>query len=368
MRPTKLTPALLDAFRAVLADELAAIAFTEEELVWQANQHLPLAEQITYRTFQRYKAEIMGRETGEEEVEEDVAPAPQSLEEQQADTENTELVRQMYVTLKSALLKQKRALVHGVIEGLPNWRRYSWMLERKFPDFRLKLLPKTDTESHKAGSDEVGTKTDTGKPGTVKTRIGGKPAQKTFEQLTEMERIEAKYAKESCYCTPWKQGSNFYEFYFTPERLREREEEMAEAEAKGYVNPYAHMGYQPATCPEGVDYNDYENGWYTFYTMGKETPRLPIRLWWHRQIRHPYTPTDAEKERIWAKQEWERQHPGEVYTNENGEPENVHVFVPQNSPEQCTHNDPWDGEPRPAPNPDQPTTSGGSIYGFSAMG
>lgn len=260
MRPTKLTPALLDAFRTVLADELAAIAFTEEELVWQANQHLPLTEQITYRTFQRYKADIMGREAGHEEVQKTDTPEAQTPEEQQADTENTELVRQMYVTLKSALFKQKRALVHGVIEGLPNWRRYSWMLERKFPDFRLKLLLKNDAESHKTPSDDVDAKTDTSKPTEVKTLVGGKLAIKPYEQRTEMERIEAKYAKESCYCTPWKQGPGFYKFNFTPSELRRCEDQMAEDEAKGYVNPYGNLGYQPATCPEGVDDTDYENG------------------------------------------------------------------------------------------------------------
>lgn len=137
MRPTKLTHSLLQAFQSVLTDELAAIAFTEEELVWQANQQLPNHERISYRTYQRYKADILYmEEEGLPDNNEELVPMPSDDGDNDAD-----LVRQMYVCLKDALMKQKLALVRGVYEAKPNWRRYTWMLERKFPDFRLKLPP-----------------------------------------------------------------------------------------------------------------------------------------------------------------------------------------------------------------------------------
>ncbi len=330
MRPTKLTTKLVDAFRTVLADELAAIAFTEDELVWQANQYLPIDEQISYRTYQRYKADIILKETQDirhkaQDLNYDGAPVNE--QDQQLETANTELVRQMYTTLKSALFKQKFALVKGIDAGLPNWRRYSWMLERKFPDFRLRLPKKPAEEANQTPTAEPEPKNITQKM-TLKAWLesGSKKAAPLLD-FTEMERIEYKWSKHSTHVSPWKQGPNFYKFNLTPEEVRSSEEEMADDEVKGFVNPYANLGYQPATCPDGIDYNDYENGWYTFFTMGTKTPRLPLRLWAYQQISPRDTPSDEEKERLWAAQEWERRHPGEQYLNDNGEPENIHVFT-----------------------------------------
>jgi hypothetical protein len=372
MRPTKLTQQLLDAFRAVLDDELAVIAFTEEELVWQANQHLPVADQITYRTYQRYKADILLNETqpdcrqaGTQDTSSGtLSPAPgekghktqanatmdqgPSFETRQASTmdheENTELVRQMHVTLTSALLKQKLALVKGIYAAEPNWRRYAWMLERKFPDFRLKMPVRSTVESPQS---------------TDKTK---QPSPEARQALTELEQMERKWGKGSNYTSPWYQGPEYYVFYLTPENVRDLEEEMANDIAKGYVNPYANLGYQPATCPPGIDYNDYENGWYNFFAMGTKTPRLPLRLWMPEHIEPADIPSNATKEILWAKQEWQRQHPNEPYLNENGEPENIDVFVPpprqRNRREHLT--DPWDNAPT-----DPASPGGGQIWGSS---
>ncbi len=350
MRPTKLTHQLLDAFRAVLDDELAVIAFTEEELVWQANQHLPVAEQISYRTYQRYKADILLNETqpacrqaGTQDLLQEI-----NEENQHIDTENTELVRQMHVTLTSALLKQKLALVKGIYAAQPNWRRYSWMLERKFPDFRLKMPARSTVEGPQSTDKSI-------QPSPEARQAPPKP------ELTELERIERKWGKGSNYTSPWYQGPEYYVFYLTPESVREREEEMANDIAKGYVNPYANLGYQPATCPPGIDYNDYENGWYNFFAMGTHTPRLPLRLWMPEHIEPADIPSNATKEILWARQEWQRQHPNEPYLNENGEPENIDVFVPppwqRNRREHLT--DPWDNDPT------EPTPSNGQIWGSS---
>jgi hypothetical protein len=352
MRPTKLTHQLLDAFRAVLDDELAVIAFTEEELVWQANQHLPVAEQITYRTYQRYKADILLNETqdarhktqDQHNVTMDHGPSTMDHEE------NTELVRQMHVTLTSALLKQKLALVKGIYAAEPNWRRYAWMLERKFPDFRLKMPVRSTVDACLVSNE-----------GPQSTDKSNQPSPEARQALTELEQMERKWGKGSNYTSPWYQGPEYYVFYLTPENVRDLEEEMANDIAKGYVNPYANLGYQPATCPPGIDYNDYENGWYNFFAMGTKTPRLPLRLWMPEHIEPADIPSNATKEIWWAKQEWQRQHPNEPYLNENGEPENIDVFVPpprqRNRREHLT--DPWHNDPT------NPTPSNGQIWGSS---
>ncbi|CAN5222535.1 hypothetical protein BH09BAC1_BH09BAC1_03020 [soil metagenome] len=364
VRPTKLTHNLLQAFRAVLADELAAIAFTEEELVWQANQQLPTHEQISYRTYQRYKACLEEchaepcRST-EDQLQETDIPSPNlspvrqaqgRLWERDFEAENAALVQDMYNTFRGALMKQKLALVRGIYEGQPNWRRYSWMLERKFPDFKLKMPEgrERETERRKSGDNQL-----------TNQQITNQPTPKP--EPTELEVITAKWnrlPREAA--NPWSQASNHYQFHCTPEVLRKWEEEMAEDEAKGYVNPYANLGYQPAICPEGVDYNTYENGWYTFYSMGKEKgPRLPIRLWACKQISRP--PKDPLKELIWAEQEWERQHPGEPYT---GEQLPIEAWPEYPWPERLPRTDPDDPE-RPY-DPDRSVAHiRGRILGFS---
>ena len=377
-----------------MADELAAIAFTEEELVWLANQRLPEHERITYRTFQRYKAEVFEtqdiRHKTQDLQQEGVMvspPSPGSFsdlakepvlsdsrrkgigvvntceEVNHLNAESAQLALLMHDTLKGALMQQKLALVRGVMEGQPNWRRYTWMLERKFPDFRLKVAAQSTVHGRQSTVDVPELTDKQSSTNNQSTLAKGETCSPPITKpKTELELIAEKWNRLSK-VGPWEQGPDFYVFHLTPESLRELEEEMAEDVAKGYVNPCGHLGYRPATCPPDVDYNDYENGWYTFYTMGtKKGLRLPIRLWASKQIRRE--PKDPMKELLWAEQEWERQHPGEPYTGETVPIDAWHEYP---WPEKLPRLDPEERE-RPY-DPDRSVAHiRGKILGFSNGG
>ncbi|CAN5410374.1 hypothetical protein BH09BAC1_BH09BAC1_25810 [soil metagenome] len=280
MRPTKLTQNLLDAFRAVLTDELAAIAFTEEELVWQANRRLPAEEQISYRTYQRYKSDILH----EEEHGDELIPIDVDDEEDH----NAEVVQQMYVCLKDALMKQKLALVRGIYEGLPNWRRYSWMLERKFPDFKLRLpekqLPIIPTAPSPSAK-QKGASMDHG-PSTI---VQKKPEP---EEPPKPLTVEEKWGKR--YSQPWKPSHMHSTINYRLEQLRALEEEMERDVAAGYINPYAHLGYRP-------DKERHDNGFYKVYGMGENI--LPLRV---HMIRDCDSPKREDRQALWEEQERKR--------------------------------------------------------------
>ncbi len=314
MRPTKLTHSLLQAFQSVLTDELAAIAFTEEELVWQANQQLPSHERISYRTYQRYKADILCVET------QDIRNVILSLaqgekghktqdllqdvdgENQHLDTENTELVRQMHVTLTSALMKQKLALVRGIYEAKPNWRRYTWMLERKFPDFRLKLPPalaatlvndkKADSSKGEAKKERKAPETEAEKQQRYKDWAAKQAAEKA---LIKPPTVEEKW--KSTYNQPWKPMFFGGQAYFKLNDIKEMEEEMERDVAAGYVNPYAHLEYRREPLPDG------ETGFYKTFGMGEE--KLPLLVY---MLRDADSPKIEERQELWEKQEHRRKN------------------------------------------------------------
>ncbi len=331
MRPTKLTTQLLDAFRSVIADEWAALAFTEEELVWQANQRLPQTERITYRTYQRYKADILYmEEVGDDGTERDTDAD---------DMAYTQLVQGMHETLKDALMVQKKALVRGVGEGQTNWRRFAWLLERKFPDFRLKPLAAVLGKQSKP---------------TAETREDKKAMEKAeieAERQASREAFEAKLAAEKAEhiermkdpvykwktrgCQPWTPFPENSNYSIRPHELKALEEELARDVAAGYQDPYAHLGYRP----DPVERTD---GIYVIIGMGRD--RLPLRVHLYRFADEPNA---EQSEELWLKQEQERRN---IIRAEQGLP-------PENLPE-------------PPTDPDQPAEGHlrrgrGIIYGAS---
>ncbi len=340
MRPTKLTPALLDAFRTVIADEWAALAFTEEELVWQANQHLPETDRITYRTYQRYKAEILETQDAICETQ-DARHKTQDLlhdneDEREIESENEKLVRDMHDTLKEALLAQKKALVRGICEGQPNWRRYTWLLERKFPDFRLKQLTDVLTKPKEPVNKE---ENEALKKGDAELKDKQR-REAWIEKMDAHKAEEAERMKDPAYKWqrkggPWKprRGGGYDTMHI--HELKALEEEMARDVAAGYQNPYAHLGYRP-------DPVERTSGIYLIMGMGED--RLPLRAHVCRVADAPY---GEEREALWLAQEQERRN---IIRAEQGLP-------PENLPEP------------PAETPTEHEGRGRNrIYGHSGMG
>jgi hypothetical protein len=298
MRPTKLTHSLLQAFQSVLTDELAAIAFTEEELVWQANQQLPNHERISYRTYQRYKADIMYmEEEGLPDNNEELMPMPTDDEDDDAD-----LVGQMYVCLKDALMKQKLALVRGIYEAKPNWRRYTWMLERKFPDFRLKLTAaingtpladkKLESTKGEGKKDKKAPETEAEKQQRYKDWTAQKAAEKAIvKPLTVDQKWESRYH------LPWKPMFFGNEGYFKLDKIKELEEEMKRDVAAGYANPHAHLEYRREPLL------DDEGGFYISIGMGEG--KLPLLV---HAFRQADSPKREEYQELWEKQEHKRKN------------------------------------------------------------
>lgn len=306
----------MHALQTVLADELAVIAFTEEELVWQANQKLPLEERITYRTFQRYKALVMSAETGDEIPPTDIpsgiaGEAPAQAEAPETEQDNTELVREMYTTIKGALFQQKLAMVKGVYAQLPNWRRYCWLLERKFPDFRLKqpTAPKTlqtealqhttkpatviqPTPPAPTAKLEVAT-TKPKAPAEVLAKVANdKPADPVPQPASKPLTVEEKWAQRTY--LPWKPMPLGTEADFNVKAMYALDKELKADIAAGYVNPYAHFEYRP-------DVVEYVHGFYRCFGMGED--KLPLRV---HILNQSEAPEPEQWEALWHEQERKR--------------------------------------------------------------
>lgn len=305
MRPTKLTPKLLHALQSVLTDEFAVIAFTEEELVWQANQKLPLEERITYRTFQRYKAVVMSAETGDELTTSEYTEQPIAPE---TDAANTELVREMHTTIKSALFQQKLAMVKGVYAQLPNWRRYCWLLERKFPDFRLKQIvqakppqplvssaPLKPNDIAKSVDPVVSQKIPAEPPkpnqlGTIIADLAAKKAAEAAQQQANMPKtVEEKWQQRNH--LPWKPMPLGTKVEFPVNKMYALDRELKADIAAGYINPYAHLEYRP-------DAVEYVQGFYRCFGMGEG--KLPLRV---HILNQSEAPEPDQLEALWHEQE-----------------------------------------------------------------
>lgn len=133
MRPTKLTQQLLEAFDTVLSDELNILVCTDEELCILINDLLPEHLQISYRSFQRYKAQVQGMLT--KHLKE--APIPETAEVP-VEVEKQELMAHLYLLFRKAVIKQKRSLMKQILAHNHGWQRFKWLLHTKFAEFNPK--------------------------------------------------------------------------------------------------------------------------------------------------------------------------------------------------------------------------------------
>ena len=134
MRPTKLQPKLLKAFETVLNNEKYMRVCTDIELCHLINKQLDEEDQISYRTFQRYK--LLTREHSF------AATIKSKMRE------HYETYRQLYLLWMDARIAQKMKLMEMIENKVAGWQRYRWLLERKFTEFALNTVIKDDKSSY----------------------------------------------------------------------------------------------------------------------------------------------------------------------------------------------------------------------------
>ena len=130
-RPSKLGTHIVSAFREVLSDEMNILACTDRQLFCLLNDQLAAHEKVSYRSFQRYKAHAMtiGAEMEDCETDEELA-AYEAFDP---------VYRTMYNLFTLALINQKKVLLYKILDEEQGWRRYQWMLERKFREWNLRF-------------------------------------------------------------------------------------------------------------------------------------------------------------------------------------------------------------------------------------
>ena len=117
-RPSKLNETFLEKAEKVLWNE-NLVLFTDEELVDEINDQLSEKEQITTRTFQRWKA---------------------------ADFEEKGEIGIAFCRLmKKALRDQKANLYEKYKSEKGAWQKWAWIIERKFSEWNLKNINENNT-------------------------------------------------------------------------------------------------------------------------------------------------------------------------------------------------------------------------------
>lgn len=121
-----------------------AVVCTDYELFFLMNDRLPQEARISYRSFQRYKAEALkGLHDVRPPLPDDVpADMEVTMVDMDAPTnkepvgeDRKELLEQLHTTWMKAVVQQKNNLMDLVVEANTGWQRFKWILERKFRDW-----------------------------------------------------------------------------------------------------------------------------------------------------------------------------------------------------------------------------------------
>lgn len=118
----------LASLRELLNGGVAAVALTEEEILFLANQNCPQEHRLPIADYLSYAQQV-------------TCCLPADL----LDTPNTETFCDIFSLLKAKTLQQKLTMLNAIAEGKPNWRRYCWLLERK--DKVARQTKKTDKKT-----------------------------------------------------------------------------------------------------------------------------------------------------------------------------------------------------------------------------
>lgn len=124
---------MVEVFNRVLGHGEDIVMLTDQELCFLINDELEADEQISFRTFQRYKAMALLYDEGSTDLEAEVdGPAAEPV--------NVEVYRQLHQCWMRNRIKQKRTLIQKMTDKVDGWHRYKWLLQRKFPEFSDKHI------------------------------------------------------------------------------------------------------------------------------------------------------------------------------------------------------------------------------------
>ncbi len=109
---TKLTKDFLKALKEVLKDDSVAF-LTDEQVITLVNDKLPKEKKITKRVWENWKS----------------GDTPKQFPNE---------AKQFNGLIKMALIQQKIYLFKRMLDAKSGeWQKYAWMIERKFPEWRL---------------------------------------------------------------------------------------------------------------------------------------------------------------------------------------------------------------------------------------
>ncbi len=114
--PTKLTEEVIESIRQVISNNI--LAYTDEELVVEINELLPLESRFGYEAFSKWKRGVS-----------------------QADNP---LYPEFLRLVKKALIKEKQRLLESLEKDKGQWQRFAWILERKFDEWNIKVKQEVD--------------------------------------------------------------------------------------------------------------------------------------------------------------------------------------------------------------------------------
>lgn len=114
-------PTFFKALQQVLANGIAAVTLTTEEVFFLANDLCPRDHRIRYGTYLRFLHSL--NEYGE--------PAETN--------DQTELLLDIYDYLQAKEAQQKTAMLEAIQAGGKDWRRFVWLLQFRQKEERLKL-------------------------------------------------------------------------------------------------------------------------------------------------------------------------------------------------------------------------------------
>jgi len=117
-RPSKISK-FVEATVKIFKEKAGRVfIFTDDELLFLVNEELEEQDQITSRTFERWKA---------------------LLKEDKLDDLPTDFF--IFCRLmKKALIAEKEGLMAAFVEEKQQWTKYAWIFERKFKDWNLNAI------------------------------------------------------------------------------------------------------------------------------------------------------------------------------------------------------------------------------------
>lgn len=118
-RPTKLTDKFLKVADEIINDDMNAIIYTDEQLLFLINDKLDEKERITDRTFENWKS-------GSSPVHE------------------KDKLDNFFALLKKALAKQQATLFLNMKKDQKVWQKWAWIIERKFDNWNIRQKVNSD--------------------------------------------------------------------------------------------------------------------------------------------------------------------------------------------------------------------------------